>query len=384
MDINDLLKLIDDDDLGLLKVKPKQAISTADDRLSSSFNEINDFYKTNGREPSSGGDISEHQLYARLKGIRQSQEKVLALLPLDEHGLLNQKAKEVKSIEDIFGDDDLGILDNADDNIFDLKHVSKETTMPEYVARRKKCRDFSLFEEKLKQCQRDLTSGKRKLHKFQKEQQIEEGSFFILKGILLYVAFVGEKEVVNGKQNARLRCIFENGTESDMLLRSLAAELYKDGRRITENEDNLLNNFQNITEEDEETGYIYVLKSLSENPDIKCIDNLYKIGFSKIEVEERIKNASQEPTYLMAAVSIVMAFKCFNVNPQKFEQLLHKFFGSSCLNLDIFDKNNRRYTPREWFVVPLPIIEQVINLILDGEIIHYKYDADKEQIIKNN
>ena len=126
---------------------------------------------------------------------------------------------------------------------------------------------------------------------FINEQQIQKGYFFVLKGILLYVAEVGEVEKIKGKKNARLRCIFENGTESDMLLRSLSAELYKDGRRVTEHEDHLLDGFSEITDEDEETGYIYVLRSLSNRPEISEIENLYKIGFSTIPVEQRIKNA---------------------------------------------------------------------------------------------
>lgn len=382
MDKDDLLKLIEDDDLGLLKVKSKQsAVATADDRLIASFIQINQFVTENGREPESGKGIQEHQLYARLNGIRESAEKMVALASLDEHGLLNAQRKEISSIDDIFDDDDLGILANEAESIFTLKHVSKETTMPDYVASRKPCKDFETFEAKFTQCQADLTAGKRKLWPFKNEQQIQKGYFFVLKGLLLYVADVGEVEKSNGKKNARLRCIFENGTESDMLLRSLAAELYKDGRRVTEHEDQLLDGFSNITEEDEATGYIYVLRSLSTKPDIHEINNLYKIGFSTVPVEQRIKNAENEPTYLMAPVHIVEAYQCYNMNPQKLEQLLHTFFGSSCLNIDIFDGNGKRHTPREWFIAPLNIIEQTIHFVLNGDIVNYRYDSDKQEIV---
>lgn len=382
MDKDDLLKLIEDDDLGLLNVKPKQsAVATADERLIASFTQINQFVSENGREPQSGKGIQEHQLYARLKGIRESNNKMQALAYLDEHGLLNALQKEITSIDDIFDDDDLGILGNEAEDIFTLKHVSKETTMPDYVASRKPCKDFEIFEAKFIQCQADLASGKRKLWPFKNEQQIQKGYFFVLKGILLYVAEVGEVEKINGKKNARLRCIFENGTESDMLLRSLSAELYKDGRRVTAHADHLLDGFNNITEEDEETGYIYVLRSLSERSEIQNIDNLFKIGFSTVPVEQRIKNSEKEPTYLMAPVHIVEAYQCYNMNPQKLEQLLHTFFGSSCLNIDIFDENGRRHTPREWFIAPLDIIEQTIHFVLNGDIVNYRYDPDKQEII---
>ena len=101
-----------------------------------------------------------------------------------------------------------------------------------------------------------------------------------------------------------------------------------------------------------------------------------------VEVEERIKNASQEPTYLMSDVRIIMTFKCFNMNTHKLEQLLHTFFGKACLSIDIFDKNGNRHTPREWFIAPLTIIEQAINYITTGDIIYYKYDSTNEIIIE--
>lgn len=382
MDKDDLLKLIEDDDLGLLNVKSKQsAAATADERLISSFTQINKFFSENGREPESGRGIQEHQLYARLNGIRENVEKMEALANLDEHGLLNVHRKEISSIDDIFDDDDLGILGNEAESIFTLKHVSKETTMPDYVASRNPCKNFETFEAIFIQCQADLTAGKRKLWPFKNEQQIQKGYFFVLKGVLLYVADVGEVEKNNGKKNARLRCVFENETESDMLLRSLAAELYKDGRRVTEHEDHLLDGFSNITDEDEETGYIYVLRSLSSKPEIQEVENLYKIGFSTVPVEHRIKNAEKEPTYLMAPVHIVETYQCYNMNPQKLEQMLHMFFGSSCLNIDVFDQNGQRHTPREWFIAPLDIIEQTIHFVMNGDIVNYRYDPNQQTIV---
>ena len=165
-----------------------------------------------------------------------------------------------------------------------------------------------------------------------------------------------------------------------MLLRSLAAELYKDGRRVSAHEDHLLDGLQGITEEDQETGYIYVLRSLSKNPDIAAIQHLYKIGFSKQPIESRLKHAETEPTFLMAPVKLIESFQCYNLNPQKLELLLHTFFGESCLNIDIYDADGKRYVPREWFVAPLEVIEQAIQLLINGEIIHYKYDAEKQEI----
>ena len=382
MDKKDLLKLIEDDDLGLLNVKPKQATTSTDERLLSSFQEINNFVKENGREPKAGGDINEHQLYARLNTIREKKEKIEGLSNFDEFNLLHKEVKEIKSFKDIFEDDDLGIFESDKNDIFNLKNIPKEIVMPDYIANRKPCKNFKEFEQKFIQCQADLKSEKRKLWPFRKEQNIEKGSFFVLKGVLVYIDEVGKFETINGKRNARLRCVFENGTESNLLLRSLARELYRDGRRVTDHKDHLLDNFYNITKDDQETGYIYVVKSLSDKQEIKSIKNLYKIGFSKISVEERIKNSTQDPTYLMASVKIVTAFKCFNMNPQKLEQLLHNFFGSSCLNVDVFDNEGRRHIPREWFIAPLEIIEQAIHFVLSGEIVHYRYDLEKEEIFQ--
>jgi hypothetical protein len=166
-----------------------------------------------------------------------------------------------------------------------------------------------------------------------------------------------------------------------MLLRSLAAELYKNGRRVTEHNEKLMDEFNDITKDDKETGFIYILKSKSSDPKITSIENLYKIGYSEIPVEQRIKNAEQEPTFLMSPVSIVSVFKCYNLNPQKPEQLLHTLFGRSCLNIDIFDQSGIRHTPREWFIAPISVIDQVATLIINNEIVNYRYDPVRMEII---
>nr|WP_281503893.1 GIY-YIG nuclease family protein [Arenibacter sp. F26102] len=169
-------------------------------------------------------------------------------------------------------------------------------------------------------------------------------------------------------------------------MRSLSAELYKNGKRVTANQEKLdkelVQSFGGITAEDEETGHIYVLKSKSEKEDIASIENLYKIGYSSTSVQDRIKNAEKEPTYLMAPVIIESSWMCYNMSAQKFEGLIHQFFGNSCLEVDVFDKKGIRHTPREWFIVPLEAIEQAIALIISGKIIDYRYDRENEAIVK--
>ena len=384
MDADKLRELIEDDDLGLLTVKPKSSNSmTEDERLIESFYEIVEFYRHQGREPENDlANMQEAKLAMRLSSLRKDTEKAKALIDLDEFGLL-VPVKKPESIDDILNDDDLNLLGNSEeDSIFTLRNVPQNIEAPDYVAQRQPCNDFSRFEPLFKQCHVDLQSGKRILRPFVNEQQIQAGQFFILRGVMVYVADVGEKEKKNKKVNARLRCIFENGTEGDLLLRSLARNLYKDGRRITEHEDRLMDDLNNITHEDDQTGYIYILRSLSTDPQIATLQDLYKIGFSSVPVAERIKNATDDPTYLMAPVHIVETFECFNLNPQKLELLLHRFFGKVCLEVDVFDKSGKRYAPREWFIAPLPVIEEAIELIISGEIVNYVYDEEAKLICR--
>lgn len=378
MDADKLRLLIEDDALGLLTVKPKQANGlTEDERLVESFYEIADFYRQQGREPDNDlANMQEAKLAMRLSSLRKDTEKAKALIDLDEFGLL-APVKQPESIDDILNDDDLNLLGNSEeDSIFTLRNVPQNIEMPDHIAQRKPCKDFDRFESLFKQCQADLKLGKRTLLPFANEQQIRKGQFFVLKGIVTFVAEVGAKEKIGGKTNARLHCVFENGTESDMLLRSLARELYKNGRRITEHEDRLMDDLNNITDEDGQTGFIYILRSLSTAPQITALSDLYKIGFSTVPVKERVKNAPDDPTYLMAPVHILETFECYNLNPQKLELLLHRFFGKVCLDVDVFDRDGKRYTPREWFMAPLPVIEEVIELIISGKIIDYVYDDE--------
>lgn len=386
---DDLLNLINDDDMGLLFVKPQNASTiTNDERLVASFLEINSFIQENNREPQTSNGLQEHQLASRLKSMRENKNKAKILLDFDEFNLLNVENKEIKSVSDILDDDDLGILDRVDETLFELKNVSeqKDRQSADYIARRKPCKDFQKYEPLFEKCQAELATGKRKLLKFSSEKQIVKDSFYVLGGVLLFIENIGETYINKfGKINGRQKCIFENGTESEMLFRSLVQRLYENGHAISENSDNIgsdfLKSFGIVTTEDNQTGFIYIIKSLSDDPKINSLENLFKIGFSTIPVELRLKNAAEEATFLMAPVKIVTTFECYNFSPQKLEQLLHNFFGSACLNIDIFDANNKRYTPREWFIAPLNIIERTVQLIISGGILNYKYDTGRQEIV---
>ena len=294
----------------------------------------------------------------------------------------------MSDLQEILGEDPLGLLGEPDpetDQILNLRHVSKPVDQPDFVARRKSCKEFDRFEPLFKQQQAGLANGSKVLRPFEGERQIQPGEFFVLQGMLVYVANIGSWEKKNfGNKNARLYCVFENGTESNLLVRSLAAALWKTEGSMQvvdalQDEMNLSGDAQN--DEDQETGWIYVLKSLSSDPEVSSIDNLYKIGYSTQPVEERISNAAKEPTYLMAEVQIVTTFQTFNVNPQKLEHLLHVFFAEARLEIEQFDGKRER-SPEEWFVVPMRWIETAVQMLVSGDVLGYRYDASKQEIVE--
>lgn len=392
--------IFNDEDFGLLESKPKiSQVKTEDERLIDSFQEINVFFENNKREPEAT-TVTEFKLLSRLKALRQDAKKVEILKSHDTHNLLNTK-EEVKSVSDILSDDELGILDTEDTlSIFKLKNVpsSSDRAESDFVAQRKAIKDkeFLPYEVLFKNVHKELREGKRKLFTYENaDKNLKEGSYYVLNGVLLFLEDVNIETVnvslpTGGRlrKDGRTRIIFENGTMSNMLYRSLDKALLNaanDGKIVshseTEIDKELFDNVNSLNEEDLETGWVYILKSKSENPEIANLLDLYKIGFSKVKVEERIKNASKEPTYLNADVKIVATYQCYNLNPQKFENLLHRFFSDVCLNVDIQDHLGRRITPREWFVAPFGIIEKAIHLILSGEIVKFKYDSEN-QVLK--
>jgi hypothetical protein len=373
-------EILNNDPLGLLgEPKSRAKALNEDDRLTSSFEEINGFFEKNGSEPKKSTDMNERTLNARLEGIRQNPEKIKLLKPHDRFNLLREV--EINSIDDILNDDAFGLLGDTEDDIFTLKHIPKEREQTDFVAQRKPCKDFEKYEQMFKDVQNDLKNGKRKLVKFN-EKYFENSNFFILKGVLAYLEKIQDlKKDKFNKLDSRTRIIFENGTESNMLLRSFGKGLYEDGYFVSEHDDKVLDKLSQIGKEDEKSGYIYVLESLGQDDRIITMKNLYKIGYSTTDVRERIKNAVNEPTYLMAPVKIVAIYEAYNMNTAKLELLLHKFFGNSCLNIDIFGTDGHRYSPREWFIAPLEVIESAIGLILTGEIVNYRYNVDTEKIV---
>jgi hypothetical protein len=389
--LNDIFS---NDEFDILNVKPKVSTArNADERLLATFTEINDFVLKNKLEPQPNpSNISEFQLYSRLKGIRENPEKSLLLESQDVHGLLSIKEIEINSIDDIFNNDMFDLLDD-DTDLFDFKHAPKpdERIATDFVAKRKSLKDFEKYEPLFKEIQSDLASGKRKLVDF-KMDNLRVGGYYVHNGVLFLLEEINisnkehyREDGTRVREDGRTKCVFENGTVSNMLKRSVEKILYTNGQVVSENVDQVnedfIERFYDIKEDDEAAGYIYVLRSKSKDERIIEIDNLFKIGYSKVEVEERIKNAEKDPTYLMAPVKIVTSWKCFNMNPQKLEQLLHNFFGKACLNIDIYDENKQRHSPQEWFIAPIEVIEQAIELIISGEVVNYIYDVGNKVIV---
>jgi len=380
-----LKKIFDSDEHDLLKIVPRSHSATPDDRLISLFLEINDYYAENGHAPTvSKTDINERRLGVRLRAIMLDDEKVKKLLSVDTNGLLQPEAPP-KNINEIFEDDAFGLLDDPT-GILTIRNIPKNIKKAESVARATKAKDFEIYEQGFKDLHSGLGAGSWQRTSIGSEYQIQAGRYFVFNGVLAFVVNRDDSYRVNGKINARLHVVYENGTESNILLRSFARTLYrqKEGARIVPVDYQSSPEWSDIDSNDQSSGYIYVLSSLSEDSRVQDLLNLYKIGFTTGSVEDRVRNATSDPTYLMAPVKIEATYKCYNMNTQKFEHLLHRFFSDVKLDLGISDSNGANHTPSEWYVVPLSVIDQVADLIVNGEIVNYRYDSGLRNIIRTD
>ena len=381
---------------GLLNGKPKAAAQTGDERVRGKFEQVLEFFQEKGRAPEPNQfDIAEFQLYAQLKGIRENEELRMAMEPLDEYGLLGEPKAAPESIDDIFSDDQFGSLLGGSDepNLFVFNHTPKELERAEadFVAQRKPLKGFEEYQAQFKMVQRDLREERRKIIAF-KQQDLQPGNYFIHNGQTLFLETVegwdpsiGDSGKGAVRNNNRTKVIFENGTWSNLLYASLYKALIINGKSVTRPEDEVHDefhkNFGGVTDEDTPTGQIYILKSLSDDVQIRNIENLYKIGYTSGSLDWRLHKAEESPTYLMAEVKVIEVFECFNLNTQKFEALIHRFFDAARLRIDVFDEEGVRHEPREWFEVPLPQIEKAIQLLISGEIVRYRFDLNSQQVV---
>ncbi len=378
------------------KPKKKAAHTAREQRIIAGYEEIERFVEKHGRLPAHGEhrDIFERLYAVRLDQLRRSAECRTLLQDIDKKRLLDiQEDYEDSAVEEVeLGDVELlqalGVDKETNGDITQLKFVrsSEEKLAAEEVARRTPCPDFGIFKPLFQQVQQDLETGFRKTLKFQDNAEINKGELFILEGQKVYVAEWGEKFINHyDRPDRRLRVIYDNGMESNLLMRSLQRALNKDeaSRRITDPNLGPLFSDQE-SENDQEVGHIYVLRSKSENPFI--IENrtvIHKIEVTRGSVKRRIANAAKDPTYLLTEVEVVETYKLANIDPVKLEKLLHRFFSKARLDLKLKDRFGQGVEPREWFIVPLQEIQKAIRLLKQGTIGDYHYEPTKGRILKN-
>lgn len=383
-------RFTDDDDALLDELgiepdeKPSGGLAPRAERVIAGFEDIQRFVAEKGHAPRHGEerDIFERLYAVRLDRLRGLEECRAILLPLDHQGLLAGSTAAVAPAPDELDDDallaELGVTADAPD-ITQLRHVrpAAERREAEEIANRQKCEDFDRFRPLFQQMQQELDSGLRQTIRFERKSEIAPERFYVLGGQKAYVAEM-EDPFTNehGNIDARLRVVFDNGTESNLLMRSLQKALQQDpaGRRIVEPSAGPL--FSDRSEDgDEASGTVYVLRSKSDHPVVAANRQIvHKIGVTGGDVERRLGAARLDPTFLMADVEIVATYKLFNINRTRLENVIHRIFAPARLDIEIKDRFGQPVVPREWFLVPLSAVDHAVEKIKDGTITNYTYD----------
>ncbi len=377
-------------------VEPKSEASRTprEERIIAGFEEIQRFAAEHGRAPQHGEDrdIFERLYAVRLDRLREQADCRVIIDALDHQGLLAGGAPGPVGVPQDMDDDELlaqlGLQDTAPGDITDLRHVrsAAEKRAAEEIANRQQCMDFDDFKPLFDQVQKELSAGLRQTRRFERKSEIAPGRFYILGGQKAYVASMEQPSVnEHGNVDARLRVIFDNGTESNLLMRSLQKALQQDpaGRRIMEQSAGPLFTDQN-EEGDEASGIVYVLRSKSDHPTVAAHrDVLHKIGVTGGDVARRLANAKFDPTFLMADVEVVATYELFNVSRTRLEKLIHRIFGKARLDIEIKDRFGQPVIPREWFLAPLFVIDEAIGKIRDGTITGHIYDPEAAALRKS-
>ncbi|TED04537.1 GIY-YIG nuclease family protein [Pseudomonas aeruginosa] len=374
----------------------KNGRPASEERVIAGFEEIQRFAEQHGRAPQHGEDrdIFERLYAVRLDRLRALPDCRALLEPLDHQGLLAGAPTVAGSAEETIDIDDLAaeLADVADTNdITVLRHVrtSAEKRAAEEIEHREKCEDFDRYEHLFKAIKQDLKSGVRNTRSFLSQakamEAIQQGAYYILNGQIAYIAEVGEDFTTQyDRRDSRLRVIFDNGTESKILLRSFQRALHRDeaARVIADPDAGPLFN-DSLEEGDIQSGTIYVLRSLSDHPYIaQHRDLIHKLGVTGGRVEARIANAEHDSTYLLAKVEVVATYKLAGINRTRMEKLFHRLFAPARLNISINDRFGRPVQPEEWFLVPLFVIDEAVARIKDGSITGYVYDPKAAKLVK--
>ena len=393
----DTAKLSDEDllaELGVPVAAPAVVGRTArEERILAGFEAIQRFFSEHGRVPAHGEgvDIFERIYAVRLDRIRAMPEARELLRAIDRDGLLaeptvlNDSTPEALDDAALLAELEAGAAPTADISV--LRHVSsrEERRVAEEIANRAPAADFEQFKPLFEQVESDLAAGTRTARRFARDASVALGDFFILGGQVVYVAEMGEAiKAPNGESDARLRVIYSNGTESNLLRRSLQRALYKDeaGRRLTDPNAGPLFG-EKWDEDDIESGTIYVLRSLSNHPYVaEHRELIHKIGVTGGKVESRISDAAQDPTYLLADVEIVATYRLSDLNRSKLERLFHRIFAPAQLDLTIHDRFGHPVRPQEWFLVPLQVIDEAVQRIRDGAIEGMAYDPKSARLLE--
>ncbi|MCK1339793.1 GIY-YIG nuclease family protein [Bradyrhizobium sp. 38] len=370
--------------------------SPREERIIAGFEEIQRFVEQHGRPPQHGEDkgIFERLYAVRLDRMRAFEECRSLLAPLDHQALLagaeNAPTAPVETMDD---DELLAELEGAAgaSDITELRHVrtAADKRAAEEIANRTVCEDFEQFKPLFARVAKELEAGIRITRQIRKDAgflkaDIKEGEFFVLGGQTAYIADVGEQiRAPNGEFDARLRVIYSNATESNILLRSLQRALYKDetSRRVSEPTAGPLFSAE-ADDGDLASGTIYVLRSKSDHPVVAAHRNvLHKIGVTSGDVGRRIANAKLDPTFLMADVEIVASYELYNINRTKLENIIHRVFDPARLDIEIKDRFGNPVIPREWFLAPLFVINEAVERIRDGTITGYAYDPKAAALV---
>jgi hypothetical protein len=374
------------EELGVeIELEKRSSRTAREERIIAGFEDIQCFVEQHGRAPQHGEDqdIFERLYAVRLDRLRKLSDCRELLEPLDHQRLLaGEKPVSISAAEEIDDDEllaQLGVDAAAPADITELHHVrsAAEKRAAEEVANRQKCEDFGSFKPLFEQVQKELSVGLRQTRRFERKSEIAPGRYYILSGQKAYVAAMEEPFTnEHGTIDARLRVIFDNGTESNLLMRSLQKALQQDpaGRRIIEPSAGPL--FSDHNEGgDEASGIVYVLRSKSDHPAVSANrDVLHKIGVTSGDIARRIANARLDPTFLMADVEIVATYELYNINRTRLENLIHRVFGPARLDIEIKDRFGHPIVPREWFLVPLFAVDEAIERIREGTITGCIYD----------
>lgn len=363
-----------------------------EERIIAGFEDIQRFFEQHGRAPQHGEDrdIFERLYAVRLDRLRSLPDCRELLLPLDHQGLLNVASADVAGPDLVSLDDLAAELGGAEDegDITVLRHVrtSAEKRAAEEIADRRPCEDFELFKPLFERVTAEVKSGLRQSQLISSDNRaIEAGDFFVLDGVMLYVAEVGEPLKTTAREvDRRLRVIFANGTESNLLLRSLQRAFYNDpaARRLESPQSGQLSFGGELEADDVESGTIYVLRSQSDHPYVaQHRELIHKIGVTGGSVETRIAEAEKEATYLLAKVEVVATYKLAGINRTKMENVFHRLFAAARLNITIPDRFGNPVQPKEWFLVPIFVIDEVVERIKDGSITKYTYDPQTASLV---